>query len=176
MIMSSSSPSAATFWARMGTISFKWKNRSLLQCWARKVSRLNVWTMRLGPGGMALWRACCKTRGERRWIGVLLQEVVAPRSWDGGKSEQHRLDVFELKAWACFFAVWYGMAGLTGDRKFYRAAEALLAVMMVITLHVQRWAPRRWHVVLKVSKTAGLTSRTRCLQGRNGWCEVYMCG
>jgi hypothetical protein len=109
-------------------------------------------------------------------MGVFLQEVVAPRIWDGGRSEQHCLDVFELKAWACFVAVWYGMAELTGDGKFYRAAEAVLAVMMVITLHVQRWAPRRWHVVLKDSKTAGLTSRTRCLQGRNGWCEVYMRG
>jgi hypothetical protein len=171
MILSSSSPSAPTFWARIGTISFKWKNRSLLQCFARKVSRLNVWIMRLGLG-----RACCKTRGERRRMGVFLQEVVAPRIWNGGRSEQHCLDVFELKAWACFVAVWYGMAELTGDRKFYRAAEAVLAVMMVITLHVQRWAPRRWHVVLKDSKTAGLTSRTRCLQGRNGWCEVYMRG
>jgi hypothetical protein len=78
-------------------------------------------------------------------MGVLLQEVDAPRGCEGGESRKNGLDILILEAWAGFLAAWYRVAALSVDCKFQCSVEAVLAEVMASALHVQQWA--RSHLV-----------------------------
>jgi hypothetical protein len=97
----------------------------------------------------AIFAAICSVLGRvvlDQPMSILLQEIIAPRGCDGRASVEGGLDFLIPEARARCIAAWYGVVALFVDCKFECAAEAILAVVMVVTLQV----PQRFQLRVPV--------------------------